>query len=69
MERESIQPQPTHGLVGGSNVEPQSPGDSTLTNPAMQRVLARLKASQSRDAHMSHYTKHTSHAQKHSSTW
>jgi len=61
--------QPTHSLVGGSNAEPQSLGEGALANPAMQRVLARLKASQGKEAHMSHYTKHTSHAQKHSSTW
>jgi hypothetical protein len=56
-------------LTGGSSAEPQSIGGDPLDNPAMQRVLARLKASQGKEAHMSHYTKHTSHAQKHSSTW
>jgi hypothetical protein len=52
----------------------QSPGelevnDAVAQNPAVLRAFRRLQASQDKGDHMSHYTKHSSHAQKHSSTW
>lgn len=44
--------------------------NSTIVeNPAIQRALRRLKESQENDNHVSHYTKHSSHAVRHSSTW
>ena len=52
----------------------QSPGElevneAVAQNPVVLRAFRRLKASQDKGDHMSHYTKHSSHAQKHSSTW
>ena len=40
-----------------------------VENPVIQRALRKLKESQTSDNHVSHYTKHSSHAVKFSSTW
>lgn len=42
---------------------------SVAENPVIQRALRKLKESQTSDNHVSHYTKHSSHAVKFSSTW
>ena len=52
----------------------QSEAKATLNkdvaeNPVIQRALRKLKESQTSDNHVSHYTKHSSHAVKFSSTW
>jgi hypothetical protein len=43
--------------------------EAVAENPVVLRAFRRLQASQDKGDHMSHYTKHSSHAQKHSSTW
>jgi hypothetical protein len=59
-----------------SQITPSAQGDRGLEvneavaeNPVVLRAFRRLQASQDKGDHMSHYTKHSSHAQKHSSTW
>lgn len=42
---------------------------SLVDNPVIQRALNRLKESQIKDNHVSHYTKHSSYSTKHSSNW
>lgn len=60
----------------GSQIPPSTQGrgelevnEAVAQNPVVLRAFRRLQASQDKGDHMSHYTKHSSHAQKHSSTW
>lgn len=43
--------------------------DALAQNPAVLRALRRLQAGADQADHTSHYTKHSSYTQKHSSTW
>lgn len=58
----------TQKVVEAATLENHAIRETLETNPAILRALKRLKESKSEN-HVSHYTKHSSHAVRHSSTW